>query len=302
MTKTLSTTDPVTPDHFETFSKEYVSTGRGTFYVRRSGQGDPLLMLHGFPQSSECWSEVAPLLSASHHVVCMDLVGYGLSDAPTGDPAHLRYSKRAMADDCLAVMTQLGIERFSVAGHDRGALVAMRLALDSGRIEKLVLLDNLPTFVLWDRIARDPDFIPHWRNIAAPEGEALLSQAWLENLMREHVPARSLDVFPVQALESYRLSWRDPARIHAFCEDYRAGAGPDVELDRSDFADGRVISIPSLIIWGREFLGRAEESPLEIWRRAFIPTVEGAEVPGGHFNAEEAPVETAQAIASFLRR
>ncbi|SFB55246.1 haloacetate dehalogenase [Rhizobium sp. NFR07] len=287
----------------EGFSKAFVKTSRGTFHIRRYGEGGtPLLLLHGFPQSSECWNEVAPRLSSARDVICMDLVGYGLSDAPAGGLNHLRYSKLEMAADCLEVMSDLGIERFDVAGHDRGALVAMRLALNSDRIERLILLDNLPTFVLWDRIATDPTFIPHWRAIAGPDGEDLLTAEWLEELMRDHVPSRSLNAFSPQAMHHYRRSWQDPARIHAFCEDYRAGAGPDVELDRADFAEGRRITIPSLVIWGRDFLGLAGEKPIAVWKRTFAPEIEGAEVSGGHFNPEEAPEETADAIARFLAR
>ncbi|AQZ17970.1 hypothetical protein BZL39_M05290 [Zygosaccharomyces parabailii] len=173
----------------------------------------------------------------------MDLVGYGLSDAPAGDTTHKRYSKNEMAKDCLAVMDHLSIESFAVAGHDRGALVAVQLGLSFNRIEKLILLDNLPCLLLWDRIASDPSFIPRWRELASPAAEALLSQEWLEKFMQGETASGSLDVFPPASMESYRRSWRDPHRIHAFCEDYRAGAGPDVQLEKHDYSNGCTVDL-----------------------------------------------------------
>ncbi|CAI4310365.1 CCQ_1a_G0006420.mRNA.1.CDS.1 [Saccharomyces cerevisiae] len=287
---------------FPGFTSEFIQTERGTFYVRRSPKKDrSLLLLHGFPQSHACWSKIAPSLSEEYSVICMDLVGYGLSDAPAGDTAHKRYSKNEMAKDCLAVMDSLSIESFAVAGHDRGALVAVQLGLSSNRIEKLILLDNLPCLLLWDRIASDPSFIPHWRELASPEAEALLSQEWLEKFMQGETASGSLDDFPPASMESYRRSWRDPDRIHAFCEDYRAGAGPDVQLEKRDYSNGCTIKVPSLVIWGEDFLGKLEESPVSAWRRTFVPAIKGHEVPGGHFNAEEAPDQTLRAMIDFLK-
>jgi haloacetate dehalogenase len=289
--------------YFEGFSSEFVITDRGRFFLRRGGHGGtPLLLIHGFPESHAGWSEVAPALSQDREVICIDLLGYGQSDAPVGEAQHRRYSKHEMALDCLAVLDALGIGTFSVAGHDRGAFVACRLALHvPERVQDLVVMDNLPTFVLWDRIHADPGFIPHWRNMAQPDSERLLTSEWIETLMRDHTAQRNLDCFHAEALAQFRLSWSEPARIHAFAEDYRAGAGPDVEMDRQDFEAGRRIGARTLVLWGREFLGKAQERPVDTWRRTLIPGAVGVEVPAGHFNAEEAPTETVAALQAFLR-
>jgi haloacetate dehalogenase len=286
---------------FPGFSKEFVSTSRGQFYLRRKGHGSPLLLIHGFPQSHACWSEIAPSLADDHEVICIDLLGYGLSDAPAGDVEHLRYSKQEMALDCLAVMDELAIKRFAVAGHDRGAFVACRLAISAPeRVQQLIVLDNLPTFVLWDRIKVDQDFIAHWRNMALPGSESMMTPEWIETLMRDHTSKGDLDCFPHDALALYRETWSNPRRIHAFAEDYRAGAGPDVALDRADFETGIRIRAPALVVWGEAFLGQAIEKPVDTWRRTLIPDAQGVEVPGGHFNAEEAPQETLAALRAFL--
>lgn len=294
----------MTTAFFAGFSTEFIQTSRGRFHIRRggSGNGQPLLLIHGFPQSHACWSEVAPDLAQTREVICIDLLGYGYSDCPPGDALHLRYSKQQMALDCLAVLDKLGIESFCVAGHDRGAFVACRLALIAPeRVTSLVVMDNLPTFVLWDRIHKDASFIPHWREMATPASESMLTGAWMVALMRDHTASRRLDCFAPQAMEQYRESWRNPNRIHGFAEDYRAGAGPDVALDKKDFEAGTRILMPTLIIWGQAFLGQAPESPLDTWRRTLTPEAVGVEVPGGHFNAEEAPHETVAALNAFLR-
>jgi haloacetate dehalogenase len=292
----------MTSPYFAGFSTEFIETARGRFHIRRSGNGTPLLLIHGFPQSHACWSEVVPALASTRDVICIDLLGYGNSDCPRGDALHLRYSKQEMALDCLAVLDEMGIENFCVAGHDRGAFVACRLALTAPeRVTRLIVMDNLPTFVLWDRIDQDDSFIPHWREMATPASESMLTEEWMEALMRDHTASRCLDCFTPQAMEQYRESWANSNRIHGFAEDYRAGAGPDVALDRKDFEAGKRILSPTLILWGQAFLGQAPESPLDTWRRTLIPNAVGAEVPGGHFNAEEAPHETVAAINAFLR-
>lgn len=292
----------MTTAYFAGFSTELIETTRGRFHIRRRGEGTPLLLIHGFPQSHACWSEVAPALVETREVICIDLLGYGYSDSPQGDALHLRYSKQEMALDCLAVLDELGIESFCVAGHDRGAFVACRLALFAPeRVMRLIVMDNLPTFVLWDRINQDSSFIPHWREMATPTSESMLTLEWMVDLMRDHTESRSLDCFTPQAMAQYRESWANPNRIHGFAEDYRAGAGPDVALDRKDFEAGKRITTPALIIWGQAFLGQSPESPLDTWRRTLTPEALGVEVPGGHFNAEEAPLETVAAMNAFLR-
>lgn len=292
----------MTTPFFEGFSTEFIQTSRGRFHLRRRGEGAVSLLIHGFPQSHACWSEIAPGLAKEGEVICIDLLGYGYSDSPKGDAEHRRYSKQEMALDCLAVMDTLGIETFSVVGHDRGAFVACRLALTAAeRVEKLVVMDNLPSFVLWDRIKEDPTFIPHWRTMATADSESMMTKDWIETLMREHTASLSLDCFPPEAMLQYRETWANPEQVHAFAEDYRAGAGPDVSLDRHDYVSGQRVQVPALILWGQAFLGQADEAPVDTWRRTLIPNAVGVEVPGGHFNAEEAPIETLAALRKFLQ-
>src|SRR5215212_12125007 len=154
---------PMTDDLFPGFSAHWIDTEAGRIFARVGGNGPPVVLLHGFPQTHVCWHRVAPALAATHRVVCMDLRGYGWSSAPRGDPAHETYSKRAMGRDVIAVMEALGHVRFALAGHDRGGRVAYRLALDEpGRIERLALLDIFPTVVQWERKAAGLTKAAHW--------------------------------------------------------------------------------------------------------------------------------------------
>lgn len=290
---------------FPNFTSQYVQIWDVEFFMRIGGPSDapPVVLLHGFPQTHECWHLVAPQLARTHLVACLDLKGYGQSSAPRGDTAHAAYSKREMGKEVIAVMKSLGHERFSVVGHDRGALVGYRMALDAPEVvDKLAILDNFPTHVIWEYMAANPDFTPHWRSYAEPEpqAEAFMSAEQIETLVRNHTGDGTLTTFDPAALARYRLSWTDPDRIHAFCEDYRAGAGADPEADKIDIAAGKTVECPTLIIWGEKFLGHGRETPTEIWQRTFAPQATGVEVPGGHFNAEESPQETAQILSQFL--
>ncbi|GAS98328.1 alpha/beta hydrolase fold protein [Mycolicibacterium canariasense] len=295
------------PDHFTGFDSVFADADGVKLFARVGGpaSGPAVVLLHGFPQSHLCWHRVAPALASTHRVVCLDLKGYGQSDAPRGDQSHHDYSKRRMAAEVVAFMSGLGYPRFSVVGHDRGALVGYRMALDAGdAVESLVLMDNYPASLIWDRMAVDPEFTPHWRTFAqdGAAAEKSMTRAALDRLTAEHTMSGTLDAFDSEVLAAYRRDWADPAHIHAYCEDYRAGARIDPELDRADLARGAVIHNPALVIWGEAFLGRAPETPTEIWRRTFAPNIMGVEVPGGHFNAEESPTETTAAIVQFLRR
>jgi haloacetate dehalogenase len=295
----------MTKDLFPGFASRSVQVDGIDFFMRIGGPDNapPVVLLHGFPQSHECWHSVAPELARTHKVVCLDLKGYGQSTAPRGDNGRSAYSKRTMAREVIAVMKSLGHDRFSVVGHDRGALVGYRMALDAPEVvEKLAILDNFPTHVIWEYMATNPNFTPHWRSYAkpAPEAEEFMTPDQIEALLRNHTAEGTLTPFEPSALENYRRSWDDPDRIHAFCEDYRAGAGPDPEADRTDIAAGKTMACPTLIIWGEKFLGHGSETPTEIWQRTFAPHACGVEVPGGHFNAEESPQETAASLAEFL--
>ncbi|ACA20338.1 alpha/beta hydrolase fold [Methylobacterium sp. 4-46] len=297
-------------DLFPGFDSHWIDLPDGRFFARAGGpaEGPPVLLLHGFPQTHACWHRVAPALARRHRVICLDLKGYGWSAAPKGDPAHEAYSKRRMGEEAVAVMERLGHARFALVGHDRGGRVGYRLALDHpGRVARLALLDILPTLVQWRRIEADPALYPHWRFLAepAPGPETRIGRgpdAYYEGLLRGWTGDGTLDAFAPGALALYRQSWSVPERIHAMCEDYRAGAGPDRAADEADLAAGRTLACPTLILPGTGFVGRGGLDPvLGAWRETFAPAAAGAAIASGHFVAEENPEETLRALVPFLR-
>jgi haloacetate dehalogenase len=286
-----------------------VDTGETRIFVRRSGAGPPILLLHGFPQTHLMWRGVAPLLARDFTVVCADLRGYGRSGCPLSTPDHAPYAKRAMARDMVSVMEQLGFPRFSVAGHDRGGRVAYRMALDHpGRVERLAVLDILPTETVWDRadarvalsywpwsLLAQPDPLPE--RILAAAAEAVVDDA----LSGWGSPAT---VFSPQVRAAYVQALRDPDHIHAICEEYRAAATCDREHDRADRENGRRIVCPILALWAAG--GTLDTwyvevgGPLAIWR-AWGDRVQGQAVRAGHFFPEEAPGPTAEALRRFFQ-
>lgn len=297
-------------DLFPGFASHWIDTETGRIFARSGGSGPPIVLLHGFPQTHACFHRVAPALARTHSVVCMDLRGYGWSSAPKGDPAHETYSKRAMGRDVVAVMEKLGHIRFAVAGHDRGGRVAYRLALDEpGRVERLALLDILPTFHVWRQIDAGAFPAAHWAFLARPfpEPESEIGKdplPYFEGLLAKWSKEGGLAAFDPRALASYRRSCNEPSRIHAFCEDYRAGATLDRAQDEADLAAGRTIACPVVLISGQFYLTRgssmAGDTPLDIWRMSFAPDASGTEVDSGHFVAEENPAATLAALQSFL--
>ncbi|KQP11066.1 fluoroacetate dehalogenase [Methylobacterium sp. Leaf99] len=297
----------MTTDLFPGFSAPWIDIPAGRFFARIGGPEDapPVLLLHGFPQTHACWHRIAPALAETHRVICLDLKGYGWSAAPGGDAAHGAYAKRTLARDVVAVMEHLGHVHFAVVGHDRGARVGYRLALDEpGRVARLALLDILPTLVQWERIEASSGSA-HWKNLArpapAPENEIGRDpDGYFEGLLRDWSNAKSLDAFAPAALALYRQGWTVPERIHAMCEDYRAGATRDREADLADLAAQRTIACPTLILAGDGYLDRSAETPLTAWRRTFAPNATAVDLVSGHFPAEENPEGTLQALRVFL--
>ncbi|GJD52449.1 Fluoroacetate dehalogenase [Methylobacterium crusticola] len=296
-------------DLFPGFSSHWIDLPDGRFFARAGGPEDapPLLMLHGFPQTHACWHRIAPALARTHRVVCLDLKGYGWSAAPRGDAAHAAYSKRRMGAEAVAVMDTFGHARFAVVGHDRGGRVGYRLALDEpGRVARLALLDILPTCIQWEQMAREPGLYPHWRFLAqaAPGPEEEIGRdpvAYYDELLRGWTRDGTLDAFAPGALELYRQAWNVPERIHATCEDYRAGAGPDRAADEADRASGRRIACPTLVLVADAFVGRRGLDPVrEAWHGTFAPGAGVAAVASGHFLAEENPQGTLAALEEFL--
>ena len=293
---------------FEGFDTAEVETGETTIFLRRSGAGPPILLLHGFPQTHLMWHRVAPLLARNFTVVCADLRGYGRSGCPASTLDHAPYAKRAMASDMVRMMERLGFSRFGVAGHDRGGRVAYRLALDHpGRVERLAVLDVLPTETAWDRAdARFALAYWPWSLLAqpAPLPERVLAaapDAIVDNALGAWGSPAS--VFPPEVRAAYVEALRDPAHVHAICEEYRAAATRDREHDQADRASGRRIACPLLALWSAEgALGTwyAEAGgPLALWR-AWSDAVQGWPIDAGHFFPEEASGPTAEALNDFF--
>jgi haloacetate dehalogenase len=269
--------------------------------VMFGGSGPPLLLLHGFPQTHAMWHPIAPRFAEKYSVVVPDLRGYGDSAKPAGGGDHADYSFRAMATDQIEVMKALGHERFMFIGHDRGARVGHRLALDHpGAVERLGLLDIVPTsFVYANTDRRLATAYFHWFFLiqAEPLPERLIGGDPLFILRRFLAFSGGLDGYAPEALAEYERCFVDPATIHAMCEDYRAGAGIDLEHDEAD--RNRKIERPVLILWGTRGAVGALYEPLDVWR-SFATDVRGHAIEAGHYLVEERPDDTFAALASFL--
>ncbi|MER9328161.1 alpha/beta hydrolase [Mesorhizobium sp. M0488] len=293
---------------FDGFQAARVHIGDASIFIRRAGNGPALLMLHGFPQTHLMWRDVAPGLADRFSVVCADLPGYGASSCPASSRDHATHAKRAMARDLVAAMAELGFGSFMVAGHDRGGRVAYRMALDHpGSVEKLAVLDIVPTADAWDRAdARLALGYWPWSLLAQPEPlpETILAgaaEAIVDNALGGW--GSSPSVFPAEVRQAYIDALRDPAHVHAICEEYRAAATLDCEHDHADKAAGRTIRCPVLALWsGQGALAEwyaDDGGPLALWRD-WAGDVRGQAMPGGHFFPEEAPAQTAEALAGFF--
>lgn len=290
------------------FESGGIRVGETTIFARWSGAGPPLLLLHGFPETHLMWAQTAPRLAEDFTVVCADLRGYGRSGCPPSAPDHAPYAKRAMAEDMVALMGELGFRRFGVAGHDRGGRVAYRMALDHpDRIESLAVLDVIPTLSAWERAdARLALGFWPWSLLAQvePLPERLLAaapEAVVDDALSQW--GSPPEVFPLAVRATYADVLRDPAHAHAICEEYRAAATIDREHDAADRAAGRRIACPVLALWsaagGLNTWYRDEGGPLAIWRE-WADDVRGEAVTGGHFFPEETPEQTARALAAFF--
>jgi len=259
----------------------------------RAGDGPPVLLLHGFPETRACWRKIIPKLAREFTVVAPDLRGVGDSRATALDQ-----SKRSLARDAVATMAALGFDRFAVAGHDRGARVAYRLALDApGKVSKLCVLDIIPTGEMWS-LPREQllQRSPHWPEFAEADAEQRLKAdpGYLERILR--LWAKDFSALE-DALPEYRRTWE--ASIPAWCADYQAGATIDDEHDLADQAAGRRILCPVLALWSQRPMFEGE--PLAVWRR-WAHDLDGEGLPFGHFLPEEAPEQILERILPFLRR
>ena len=288
---------------FEGFERERVTTSQAEINVVRGGGGPPVLLLHGYPQTHAMWHAVAPRLAERFTVVAADLRGYGDSSKPPGGEDHAAYSKRAMAGDMVEVMEHFGFESFAVAGHDRGGRVAHRMALDhSERVTKLALLDIIPTrevFARTDKALATAYY--HWFFFIQPYDlpETLIGADPIYYLHKKLGGwGTALDTFAPAALAEYERCFREPATIHASCEDYRAGASIDLDHDEAD-AGRNEIECPLLLLWGGTGVMERLYDVQEVWR-PYASNVRGKAIDAGHFLAEERPEETARELLAFL--
>ncbi|PKB78854.1 MAG: alpha/beta hydrolase [SAR202 cluster bacterium Io17-Chloro-G9] len=287
---------------FEGFEQRRLEVNGTSINLMTAGDGPPLLMLHGYPQSHVMWHKIAPRLAQDFTVVTPDLRGYGDSGKPHGDPEHLNYSKRTMAQDQVEVMKQLGFDSFLLVGHDRGGRVSHRLTKDHPEsVRKLAVLDIIPTHRMFQVVNQAmATNTYHWFFLIQEYDfpERVIGAAPEIFVRRGFDRTKDADqAFPPDALAEYIRCFSDPATIHATCEDYRAGASIDLVHDEADFA--QKINCPLFALWSSTgYVGRTQDV-LQVWRD-YATNVQGQSLPSGHYLAEEAPDETYNALKSFL--
>jgi len=287
---------------FEGFEIRQIKTSGTTINLVTGGSGPPLLLLHGYPQSHVMWHKIAPRLAQDFTVVAPDLRGYGDSGKPVGDPDHMNYSKRVMAQDQVDAMAALGFDQFLLVGHDRGARVSHRLTKDHPqRVQKLATLDIIPTRRMFQIVNQEmATNTYHWFFLIQPfDFPEQVIGADPDYFIRRGFERTkdSSQVFPPEALEEYVRCFCDPAAIHGTCEDYRAGASIDLVHDEADF-DNKV-SCPMLAMWSETgYVGRTQDV-LGVWKE-YATNVRGQSFTCGHYMAEEQPDEIYAAIKAFL--
>lgn len=286
---------------FKNFRKEFVPTKKGKIFCRFGGVGLPLVLLHGYPQNHWMWYKIADELSNHFTVIIPDLRGYGESFVLKGDKEHKNYSKREMAKDVVEVVEHFGYDRFFVAGHDRGGRVAHRLARDfRDKVIALSVLDICPTLEMYG--ATDQNFATnyfHWFFLIQPSPvpEKFISKDsdfWARNCFYKWSGGFNFN----NIIHKYLKPFRQYKRIHASCEDYRAGASIDLEHDRKDLK--KKLNIPVQVIWGKKGrIGRIFK-PIQIWQKYTTKKVSGTALNCKHFVAEEKPKETVAALIKFF--
>lgn len=269
-----------------------------------AGEGPPLLLLHGFPQTKVIWHRVAPELSKKFTVIATDLRGYGDSSKPNSKPDHSNYSKRAMSSDQSQLMKQLGFNTYFVVGHDRGGRVAHRLAADhSSEVQKLMVLDIAPTLAMYEQthmlFAKS---YWHWFFLIQkhPIPETLISGN-TEFLMKQFMGGRhaGLGIFDPACWDEYLTAMKNPDCLHAMCEDYRASASVDLEHDREDIQNQFKLQMPVKVLWGEYGQVNACFKPLEDWKKV-ARYVSGHTVKSGHYIPEEIPEVLIEEIENFF--
>ncbi|TPG63428.1 alpha/beta fold hydrolase [Ewingella americana] len=290
---------------FEHFTQGRIAVNGTDIAYRIAGQGEPLLLLHGHPQTQAIWHKVAPGLTTQFTVVLADLRGYGDSGKPEPDAEHLRYSKREMAQDQVELMQALGFNQFSVIAHDRGARVAHRLALDHPQaVKRMVLMDIAPTLAMYQQT--NEAFARaywHWFFLIrpAPLPEALI-RADADLYLRSVMGSRSagMQPFSEEAYADYLRCLQLDGTARGICEDYRASATIDLQHDQIDLDAGRKVRCPLLILWGEQGTVGKCFKPLDEWAKV-AEQVAGEALPCGHYIAEEQPELLVDKVLSFLR-
>lgn len=286
------------------FSYTRLSTQGADINVASAGSGPPLLLLHGYPQTHYMWHKIAPALSQYFHVICPDLRGYGDSSKPNSDNTHQAYSKREMASDMVDIMRQFGHKNFYAAGHDRGARVLHRMALDHPKqVLKAALLDIVPTYEMFNLIDQtSATGYYHWycliQDNDLPEKMIGASPDYylFDKLNRWSAYPKCIEQ---HAIDEYLRCFRNPATIHATCEDYRAAASIDLEHDKADLSIK--ITCPLLVLWGKQGIIGRHYDLLDIWQHR-ASNVRGQALDCGHFLAEERSEETLQSLLSFFNK
>ncbi len=290
---------------FPGFEVSDLQTSGATIHCLRKGAGPPLLLLHGYPQTHVIWHKIAERLSRRYSVVLADLRGYGDSSKPEGGPRHKNYSFRAMAQDQLDVMRQFGYDSFFVGAHDRGARVAHRMCLDHpDAVRKVLLMDIVPTLTMYRETNQEFATKYMW---------------WFFLIQKEPLPERMIGADPLffldthfeiqngtpgaltdEAIAEYRRCFSSPEAIHASCEDYRAGADIDLEMDEADKKAGRKIQAPLEVLWGAKGAIGQLWNVLSVWRRYANGPVQGRALDSGHYLAEEQPEEVLDEMLRFF--
>ena len=277
---------------FPGFRAENVPTEGAVIHAVIGGDGPPVLLLHGAPQSHVSWHKVAHELARDYTVVAADLRGYGDSSKVQGSDTHIEYSKRVMAADQVAVMRHFGFERFSVFGHDRGGRVTHRMALDHPqRVERAAVLDIIPTHYLYTHVTKEfAESAYHWFFYSRPTP---FPETVIANSLESFVGRGAGELGP-----EYLRAFRIPGTLHAMCEDYRAGASIDLTHDAADLQ--RKIACPLLVLWGTQGSVAGRFDALAIWGER-AERITGKQMPGGHSFQETHPAETVAELRAFLR-
>ncbi len=287
---------------FEGFKQTQIDASGARINLRYAGSGPPLLLLHGNPLTHVMWHKIAPRLAQDFTVVATDLRGYGDSSKPDGGPDHGGYSFRAMGQDQAEVMAALGFSDYCVCGHDRGARVAHRMALDyPERVRKVAFLDIVPTHHLLNNIKKTWAVDSyHWFFMAQPYDypEQMLIAYGLERYIRRKLDKKGVGMsgFTPEALAEY-IRCCTPENIHAVCEDYRAAVSIDLVHDEADLK--RKLTIPVLVLWGERSHVNRSYQPIEAWLER-ATDVRGKMLPCGHYPAEQVPDETYQELRAFF--